>query len=415
MKRFFLFALVFSLLLPSCAPATQLSEPTVTPTKTPNPTATATPPPTFTPTPVPLPASLLAQKEVMEQKGYIFGEGEITQKDAQGKEWEVVKFNSDGRATIRSLDNNYRGSDLILPAEEAVNITVESLNAGHDQIFAVTDKVTGKVTKIFLPNIDKSAQTEAGWIAPLEISQNPHNPTKLDNAAPIHTRHVLYSALLGKGSEPWPEDFPKTTFYLIPEAQILTRDGNGRMMDILLDFGGFDSNGKRVPVQTRDLGFVDVYTPEGWVIFPLKQFKISDDGLSMVLNAGLTGKVRTLSNFYDEKGNLTALRNFWLYIAFNYSPGHQPKDNYIEFPNNGSGWLYMNDPDNRPWELEGVKEEVDWLNILTNEEILSDHGKTAIIRYIELVKDPKYGVVDIPGRVVTFEELLDKLQEEILL
>ena len=75
----------------------------------------------------------------------------------------------------------------------------------------------------------------------------------------------------------------------------------------------------------------------------------------------------------------------------------------------------MNDPDNRPWELEGVKEEVDWLNILTNEEILSDHGKTAIIRYIELVKDPKYGVVDIPGRVVTFEELLDKLQEEILL
>src|SRR3989304_1543342 len=49
MKWFLLFALVFSSLFSSCAPATQLPEPTITPSKSPNPTATPTI--TFTPTP----------------------------------------------------------------------------------------------------------------------------------------------------------------------------------------------------------------------------------------------------------------------------------------------------------------------------------------------------------------------------
>jgi len=344
----------------------------------------------------------------MEANGYIFGNGEIKHVDKSGKEWQVVKFFSDGSASIRSLDDSYKGSDATLTAEEVANLFIDPLNAGHDPIVALKDQPFGKVAKFFLPNVDKNASTEAGWVAPIDISQDSRNPTKLDNATPIHNRHVLDSALLGKGGEPWPENFPNTRFFMSPEAEVLTRGGNGRLMEIYIDFKGFDSNGKLVPIQARDVGFVDVNTPEGWVIFPLKQFKINDDGQSVILNNGKSGKIRNLSNFYDSKGNLMALSDFLLYNAYNYTTPDSPDGNYPEFGQDAPGlhWLYNNDPDNKPWELESVKDDVAWLNSLTNEEI-TNHGKTIfIMRY----HDYEY----VRGRDITADELLNKLQEKIL-
>ena len=287
------FLLVFWLLLSSCSPEPRVETPTAVPSITPTTTATPLPTSTFAPTPIPIPKNLLDQKGLLEQAGFVFGNGEITQQDQAGKVWQVIKFNSDGSGSIRSLDNNYKSSEASLTPEEVANLFVDPLNAGHDPIFAITDKDTGKVSLMFLPNIDNNPSTEAGWVAPLDISQDSDNPTHVDSAAAFHTRHVYYSAMLGAGAEPWPEDFPTSKFIIGGGASVGKYQGN----DIKIAFShvwtiGFNKNDKRVHNDVtikRILGYIqfDLHGITNKV--RLDEVKINGEGEGLLFPFGFSG------------------------------------------------------------------------------------------------------------------------------
>lgn len=324
----------------------------------------------------------------MEANGFIFGDGEITHKDEAGKEWNVVRFNADGSAVIKWLNVKYAGTELKLSAEDAARISVESLNAGHNQIFVTKNTETGKVEKMFLPNVDKSGSTEAGWVVPIDIAQDPHNPTRVDSASAFHTRHVLNSALLGKGSEPWPENFPITKFVLESGGQFIqywydNPPYNGKFTEINLFPRSYDSQsmrglpqgkgleyyesqGKRVLPQGRSLGYIGLNTTGGELIVNMMQSKINDDGEGRVLNLGYGGEVVGMSNFYNY--HLLKFRGTSLYAAIgdNLKIG---RGGWERGP--GVEELYTNDIDNQPWLM--FEEELAWLKTLEGNNMKTEH------------------------------------------
>lgn len=403
MKHFSSFFLAFWLLLTSCSPNISV-ETTSTPTPSVTPIPTATPPSTstFTPTPIPIPKNLLDQKELLEQNGFIFRDREITHKDEAGKEWDVISFNNDGSAVIKALDNKYKGTDLSITPDVVAQITVELLNAEHDPILTFQSQDSGKVERMFLPNVDGTNETEAGWVTPIEISQDAFNPTRIDSASAIHTKHLLYSALLGPGSEPFPEGFPNTRFYMAASVSINNR--NVKMGQIGFNFGSVNEQGESVPNEARILGYGELNTSEGRVIFPMIQFKISDSGESRILFIGYSGEALNMSGFIPNDLNYlyrsVKLHNTW---GENNSPGIFVMG-LQRMP--GVEWLYYNDPDNQPSSELELQDDIQWIESVSFEDL---QQKGTLNNPVD-----SQGNYDFSAGDITESQLIDNLQQYIL-
>jgi hypothetical protein len=223
----------------------------------------------------------------------------------------LPKCNLDGSANVISLDKLYVSHETTLTAEEVSRIKVESLNASHDEILVVKNKDTGKVEKIFLPNVDRTPATEAGWVEPMDVSLDPMNPTHLDNARGYHTRHVLYSVLLGKGSEPFPEATPNTRFELHLTTQYAA---DTKLSNVDLTFSlAIDSSGTEVYSHPRPVGYTELDTPEGKIINASLQFKIKDSGESRIITYGYGGEALDLPGFIPN--DLNTYRPVMIYQA----------------------------------------------------------------------------------------------------
>ena len=401
-------AFIFLLLLSSCAPATTVPAITFTPSATA--TTTATPLPTPTSTPIPIPRNLLDQKKLLEQKGFVFGEGEIIHQDKDGKVWKVIRFSEDGSAVIRALNENYRGADSSLTAEEVTDISVVPLNVEHDPVLVIKDKDSGNVEKMFLANVDVSERTEAGWIVPIEISQDPFNRTKFVSSSVIHTKHALYSALLAKGSEPWPDNTPNTEFALWT-TNVITDNSEYIFGIIDLNFSSaIDSEGNPAVTQPRVIGYGELDTPEGIIVIPMLQLRINDTGESRVMSIGYSGEALNLPGFIPNDLGVVINRGILLYEARGFRTDSGMRYEYgiwIRWLQRMPGveWLYYNVPDNQPQNLKDLEDDIIWINGADFKEL----DRKRILR--KMGTDEK-GVPN--AEIITNSELLDRLQQMVL-
>lgn len=327
-----------------------------------------------------VPEDLSSQADLLAEHGYTLAEGRIFQTDT-GE--EVVRFDSSGNAVISALDGYYhRGEETTLSAEEAKNISIVSLNAGNRQLFVIKND-EGEVEKMFLPNKDNNVGTEAGWVAPIEISQDQDNPTKISSTTAIHTRHVYYSSMLGLGGEPWPEDFPSCRYGIIAGA---TSFEDQKVAWSHLWTEGYDDKGETTynrPI-VRNLGFLELdYLGEHNVI-NLVQCKINESGESQIFNFGWSGDETAYATTYTEW-----IPYMMLYQAFDNNMSFESRRGGVLRYLPGAQKIYDTDKENQPWML--IPEEIEFMESLD--------GKQAENQFREIA-DPHE---------------LDKLEEMIIL
>lgn len=227
---------------------------------------------------------------------------------------------------------------------------------------------TDKVEKMFLPNRDKSAATEAGWVVPLQISSDPHNPTTIRSASEIHTGHVDYSALLGNAGQPWPENFPVVRFSVSSGAQHITTYYDDKFAIMRLVGSSVNPNDKYdSSPQGRNVGYVELSFLGERIIVNLLQAKLGGDGQSIILKIGYGGGILDLPGFYEN------------YLPdFQYLMVYQTIGDQLYFGRGGlQGMpgvrlLYEKDVDNQPWEEALLQEDVKWLDSLKDDELKID-------------------------------------------